>query len=241
MKRSILLSVALAVFSLVGAAAPVWADEAQVQRAFEARNPGVKVEKVTKTPYSGLYEIFVEGDIVYSDEKAEYLFFGRVIDTRTRVDLTEQRVDKLTAVALKWSDLPLDQAVKTVRGNGKRVMAVFSDPYCPACRQLDTGLQKVTDVTIYTFLYPVIRPQNRKESEAIWCSKDPSKAYFELVLDRKVPSAAPDCPTPIDKNLALGRKLKVNSTPTIFFKDGRRVKGARSPEQLTAILDETSR
>ncbi|MCG6874585.1 MAG: DsbC family protein [Betaproteobacteria bacterium] len=228
-----------AVIALLGAALPALADEADVKRAFEARHPGVKVEKVTKTPYGGLYEIFVQGDVVYTDEKAEYLFIGRVIDARTRIDLTERRLDELTAV--KWSDLPLDQAVKTVRGNGKRIMAVFSDPHCPACRQLDTALQEVTDATIYTFLFPVIHPELRKHSEAIWCSKDPSQAYFDLALRRKVPEASANCPTPIDKNLALGQKLRVNSTPTLFFKDGRRVRGWRNAEQLSAILDETSR
>jgi len=238
MKRLILLAAASV---LLGAAAATLADDDQVRRAFEARHPGVKVDKVTKTPYGGLYELLIGDEIVYTDEKADYLFIGRVIDTRTRIDLTEQRVDKLTAVDLKWTDLPLDQAVKTVRGNGKRVMAVFSDPHCPACRQLDTALQNVTDATIYTFLYPVIHPELRKHSEAVWCSKDPSQAYFDLALKRKVPEASANCPTPIDKNLALGRKLKVNSTPTLFFKDGRRVKGARAPDQLSAILDETSR
>jgi len=230
-----------AVIALLGATLPAVADEADVKRAFEARHPGVKIDKVTKTQYGGLYEILVGDEIVYTDEKADYLFIGRVIDTRTRIDLTEQRIDKLTSVPLVWSDLPLDQAVKTVRGNGKRVMAVFSDPHCPACRQLDTALQDISDATIYTFLYPVIRPELRKHSEAIWCSKDPSQAYFDLALRRKVPDAAANCATPIDKNLALGRKLRVNSTPTLFFKDGRRVKGARNPEQLSAILDETSR
>jgi thiol:disulfide interchange protein DsbC len=238
MKRVMLFAAAIA---LLGAVRPALADEASVKRAFEARHQGVKVEKVTKTQFGGLYEILVGDEIVYTDENADYLFIGRVIDARTRIDLTEQRVDKLTTVPLKWSDLPLDQAVKTVRGNGSRVLAVFSDPYCPACRQLDTALQDVTDATIYTFLYPVIRPELRKHSEAIWCSKDPSQAYFDLVLKRKVPEAAATCVTPIDKNLALGRKLRVNSTPTIYFKDGRRVKGARNPEQLSAILDETSR
>jgi thiol:disulfide interchange protein DsbC len=238
MKRAISLAAALA---LLGAAATALAGEAEVKRAFEARHPNVKVDKVTKTDFGGLYEILVGDEIVYTDEGANYLFIGRVIDSRTRIDLTEERLDKLTAVDLKWSDLPLDQAVKTVRGNGKRVMAVFSDPHCPACRQLDTALQNVTDATIYTFLYPVIHPELRKHSEAIWCSKDQSKAYFDLALNRQVPTAAPTCPTPIDKNLALGQKLKVNSTPTLFFKDGRRVKGARSPDQLSAILDETSR
>jgi thiol:disulfide interchange protein DsbC len=238
MKRVMVLAAAIA---LLGAALPTLADEADVKRAFEARHPGVKVEKITKTPYSGLYEILVGDEIVYTDEKVDYLFIGRVIDTRTRIDLTEQRVDQLTSVPLEWNDLPFDQAVKTVRGNGKRVMAVFSDPHCPACRQLDTVLQDVSDATIYTFLYPVIHPELRKHSEAIWCSKDPSQAYFDLSLRRKVPEASASCPTPIDKNLALGRKLRVNSTPTLFFKDGRRVKGARNPEQLSAILDETSR
>jgi len=238
MKRMMLLAAAVAV---LGVARPALADEADVKRAFEARHPGVKVEKVTKTPYGGLYEIFVQGDVVYTDEKADYLFLGRVIDARTRIDLTEQRLDELTAV--KWVDLPLAQAVKTVRGNGKRAMAVFSDPHCPACRQLDTAIQDVTDVTIYTFLYPVIRPEPkfRKHSDQIWCSKDRSKAYFDLSLKGQVPNAEVDCPTPVDKNLALGQKLKVNSTPTLFFKDGRRVRGWRNAEQLSAILDETSR
>jgi len=238
MKRMMVLAAAVAV---LGAALPALADEADVKRAIEARYPRIKVDKVTKTPYSGLYEILVGDEIVYTDEKAEYLFDGRVIDTRTGINLTEKRVDELTNVPLNWSELPLDQAVKTVRGNGKRVMAVFSDPYCPACRQLDTALQEISDATIYTFLYPVIRPELRKHSEAIWCSKDPSQAYFDLALRQKVPTAAASCATPIDKNLALGRKLKVNSTPTLFFKDGRRVKGARNPEQLSAMLDETSR
>jgi thiol:disulfide interchange protein DsbC len=238
MKRVISLAAALA---LLGAAAAALAGEAEVKRAFEARHPSVKVDKVTKTDFGGLYEILVGDEIVYTDESANYLFIGRIIDARTRIDLTEERLDKLTAVDLKWSDLPLDQAVKTVRGNGKRIMAVFSDPHCPACRQLDTALQNITDATIYTFLYPVIHPELRKHSEAIWCSKDQSKAYFDLALRREVPTAAPTCPTPIDKNLALGQKLKVNSTPTLFFKDGRRVKGARSLDQLSAILDETSR
>ncbi len=238
MRHVMLLAAAVA---LLGTVLPALADEAQVKRAFEARHQGVKVEKVTKTQFGGLYEILVGDEIVYTDENADYLFIGRVIDARTRIDLTEQRVDKLTTVPLKWSDLPLDQAVKTVRGDGSRVMAVFSDPHCPACRQLDTALQEVTNATIYTFLYPVIRPELRKHSEAIWCSKDPSQAYFDLALNRKVPEAAANCATPIDKNLALGRKLRVNSTPTIYFKDGRRVKGARNPEQLSAILDETSR
>jgi thiol:disulfide interchange protein DsbC len=238
MTRVISLAAALA---LLCAAAAALAGEAEVKRAFEARHPNVKVDKVTKTDFGGLYEILVGDEIVYTDEAANYLFIGRLIDARTRIDLTEERLDKLTAVDLKWSDLPLDQAVKTVRGNGKRFMAVFSDPHCPACRQLDTALQNVTDATIYTFLYPVIHPELRKHSEAIWCSKDQSKAYFDLALKRVVPTAAPTCSTPIDKNLALGQKLRVNSTPTIFFKDGRRVKGARSPDQLSAILDETSR
>jgi thiol:disulfide interchange protein DsbC len=238
MKHLMLLAAAV---TLVGTVLPALADEAQVKRAFEARHQGVKVEKVTKTQFGGLYEILVGDEIVYTDENADYLFIGRVIDARTRIDLTEQRVDKLTTVPLKWSDLPLDQAVKTVRGDGSRVMAVFSDPHCPACRQLDTALQEVTNATIYTFLYPVIRPELRKHSDAIWCSKDPSQAYFNLSLKSKVPEAAANCATPVDKNLELGRKLRVNSTPTIYFKDGRRVKGARNPEQLSAILDETSR
>jgi len=236
MKRVMVLAAAVTLF---GAALPALADEADVKRAFEARHQGVKVERVTKTQFGGLYEVLVGDEIVYTDEKAEYLFIGRLIDARTRIDLTEKRINEL--IAVKWSELPLEQAVKTVRGNGKRVMAVFSDPHCPACRQLDTALQDIDNATIYTFLYPVIRPELRKHSDAIWCSKDQSQAYFDLVLKRKEPTAAANCATPVDKNLALGRKLKVNSTPTLFFKDGRRVNGWRNSEQLSLILDETSR
>ena len=236
MKRMMLMA---AVLGLLGATAAAVAGEAEIKRALEARYPRIKVDKITKTPYSGLYEVVIGTDIVYSDENGDYLIDGRVIDTRKGLDLTEKRVMELTAIP--WSELPLDQAVKTVRGNGKRVLAVFSDPHCPYCKRLDAMLVDAKDTTIYTFLYPIIHPELRAHSEAIWCSKDPSQAYFDLALKGTLPKAAQSCPTPIDKNVALGRKLKVNSTPTLFFKDGRRLMGVPAPDKLAAILDETSR
>lgn len=207
--------------------------EAIIKRTLEGRLGGVKVDAVVKTPYLGLYEVRLDSEILYTDEKMNYIFSGNIIDAKTMNNLTEKRLRELTAI--KWESLPLESAVKTVRGNGKRILAVFSDPNCPYCKRFEKDLVKVDDVTIYTFLYPILSQDSQDKSKAVWCSADKSKAWSELMLHGVVPALA-RCDTPIEKNLELGRKYRVNGTPTIIFANGERVPGAIPAEQVEKLL-----
>lgn len=219
------------------------ADEASVKRAFEAL-AGTKVDSVVKTPYLGLYEVLIrdegsEDSIFYTDEKVTYIINGSVIDAKTRRNLTEDRLQKLSAI--KFEELPLDIAIKQVRGNGKRVVAIFSDPFCPYCRRLDQSLAQVGDITVYTFLYPIIRKDESPQMSArIWCSPDRAKAYYDFMLKSKEPGKSSDCKAPLSRWLALGEKLKIRATPVSFVPNGQRVVGARADE-LQKLIDETAK
>jgi thiol:disulfide interchange protein DsbC len=219
---------------LAFAAMAATADEASVKRAVEARFGGIKVDSVAKTPYSGLYEVVVGDEIIYTDEKVGFIFNGNIIDANTRRNLTEERQQKL--LAIKFEDLPLDQAIKTVRGNGKRVMVIFADPRCGFCKQFEQNLYQLNDVTIYTMLYPVIAPDSAEISRNIWCAKDPSRAWLDTMLKGVFP-AAKECANPLEKNLALGKRLRVSGTPTTFLPSGQRIVGARFAD-LMQSLDE---
>lgn len=212
--------------------------EAVIKRALESRLSGIKIDAVAKTPYLGLYEVRVDSDILYTDEKANYVFSGNIIDARSMHNITEKRLRDLSAI--KWESLPLDAAVKTVRGSGKRSLAVFSDPNCPYCKRFEKDLAKVDDVTIYTFLYPIMSQDSQEKSKAVWCAADKSKAWNDLMLNGAVlPQAR--CDTPIDKILALGRKYRVNGTPTVIFTSGERVPGAIAAEQVEKLLAQSTK
>jgi thiol:disulfide interchange protein DsbC len=222
----------LVALAIAAAAFCARADEASVKRGVEARFGGVKVDSVTKTPYAGLYEVVIGDDIIYTDDKVTYIFTGNIIDAGTRRNLTEERQQQLLAV--NFNDLPLDQAIKTVRGNGRRVMVIFADPRCGFCKQFEQNLFKLTDVTIYTLLYPVIAPDSAEISRNIWCSKNPSQAWLDTMLKGQLPASS-TCTTPLDKNLALGKRLRVTGTPTTFLPNGQRIVGARFPELVQAL------
>jgi thiol:disulfide interchange protein DsbC len=205
-----------------------------VRARVEARLRG-KVDTVTRTPF-GLYEIVVGTEVLYVDPGVNYFFAGRVIDARTREDLTQKRRDELLKVDFK--SLPLDQAVKMVRGSGARVFVTFEDPNCPYCKRLYRDLRKMSDVTIYTFLYPILSADSFEKSKAIWCSKDRAVAWDEYMGDGKAPpAAAPDCKHPLQQVLALGQKLDVTGTPTIVFPDGSRLPGAVPVEKIEEKLN----
>src|SRR5256885_4744150 len=205
MKRAITIGAAMA---LLQAATSALADEAQIRKVMEEKLGGVKIEGVQAGPL-GLYEVRFRSSsgmrVVYTDANATHLFVGKIYDTQTDRDVTEERLRKLNAI--KFESLPFDQAVKVQRGNGKRVMAMFSDPYCPACKQFEQTLQQIDDVTIYVFMFPVIRPELAEQSKAVWCSPDRAKAWLGLALRGNSPRAAASCANPIDKNLQLGRTL----------------------------------
>jgi len=230
--------IAAFLFALLIAAA-AHADEASVKRAVEARFGGVKVESIAKTPYFGLYEMLVGEEIIYTDEKVNYIFNGSVIDAKTRRNLTEERLQKLSAI--KFDDLPLDIAIKQVQGNGKRVVAVFSDPFCPYCKRLDQNLAQMQDSTVYTFLLPILRKDESPQmATRIWCSADRAKAYYDFMLNNKEPGTATNCKAPVDRWLALGQKLAVRATPVSFVPNGQRVVGARF-EDLQKLMNDTAK
>jgi thiol:disulfide interchange protein DsbC len=234
------------VIALIGflVATSVCANEAQIRKVLEPKLGGGRIEGVQPAPIPGLFEVRVrsaEGgvQVIYTDASATHVIVGRIIEARTDRDLTEERKRKLNAV--KFESLPLDQAVKIQRGNGKRVLAMFSDPYCPACRQFERALAQIDDITVYVFMYPVIRPENADHSRAVWCSPDRAKAWLELAAAPrpKVPEAAASCPNPVDKLLDTGRKLGVNSTPTLFLANGERLTGGLAAADLKELLDQT--
>ena len=221
---------------LLGAllASATMADEAVVKKNFESKF-GAKAESVTKSGYLGLYEIYADGQILYSDEKGTAFIIGPLIDGRTMKNVTQERMNKLTAI--KWSELPLERAVKQVRGDGKRVLATFEDPNCGYCKRLAKDLQKLDNVTIYTFLLPILSPDSLEKSKAIWCAADRAKAWTDWMVDGKAPGGKTDCDTTaITKNQEFGRKLNINGTPTLFFASGERLPGAVPLQQIEEKL-----
>ena len=239
--RAILAAIGAA--TLVVFAAAAQADEAAVRRLINSKlRPGDKVESVQKTSYGDLYEVVLRTAgapfIYYVDSGATVIISGSVIAARTGQNLTEARQRKLTAV--RWESLPLESAVTTVRGNGRRKIAVFSDPNCPFCKHFETTLDKIDDITVHIFLYPVIKPESVPLTKSVWCSKDRAKAWNDLMLRGVQPQASPDCDTPVEKLVELGRRLGAISTPTWFLANGERYQGALPLEQVRVLLDEAS-
>ncbi len=201
------------------------ADEADIRKAMEAKL-GTKVESVTKSGYLGLYEVYADGSVFYTDEKmTAFLVNAQLIDGKSMKNVTEERMRKLTAI--RFNELPLERAIKQVRGDGKRVLATFEDPNCGYCKRLAKDLQKLDNVTIYTFLYPILSEDSVRKSKQIWCAPDRAKAWNDWMVDGKAPGAKEDCDTSaIGRNQEYGRKLNITGTPTLFFSDGERVPGA---------------
>jgi thiol:disulfide interchange protein DsbC len=224
--------------------ASVCADEAQIRKALEPKLGGAKIEGVQPAPIQGLWEVRFRTDegmrLVYTDAAGSYVIDGNIYDLRRNRDLTAERLRQLNAI--KFESLPLDLAVKVQRGNGKRVLAMFSDPYCPACRQFERTLAQLDDITVYVFMYPVIRPENADHSRAVWCSPDRAKAWLELAAAPrpKVPEVSASCANPVDKVLETGRKLGVNSTPTLFLANGERLSGGLAAGDLKELLERSA-
>ncbi|NHZ44807.1 DsbC family protein [Massilia aquatica] len=236
----------LALFVLAGlsataasaAPAPVAAKASQeeiIRKRIEPRlGKDVKIESIKKTPYSGLYEVRAHGDILYTDEAGEYLIFGQVIDVKSQRNLTKERVDEINMI--KFSELPFQHALKLVKGDGKRTIAIFEDPNCGYCKRFrQTTLKEIDNVTVYTFMYNILSEDSSAKSKNIWCAPDRNKAWDDWMLDNKAaPVAAANCATPNDKVFELGRKLRIEGTPAIFFTDGSRIPGAIDTKGLEA-------
>jgi len=217
------------------------AQEATIRKNLAERLPQLpKIDEVSKTPVPGLYEIRVnENDIYYTDAQGNYLIQGSIIDVRQRRNLTEERVDKLTAVS--FDSLPLKDAFTVVRGNGQRKVAVFADPNCGYCKRFERDLGKIDNITVHTFLYPILSQDSADKSKNIWCAKDKGKSWQDWMFDDQVPAAANCDTSALTRNLALGRKHKITGTPTLIFADGTRVPGALNTQQIEKLLASSSR
>lgn len=243
MARRKTLAIAIAAL-LAMAVVPARADEQAIRRVVTTKVPDAKIVSVQKLPYSGLYEVAIqraEGGfaILYADGAAQVLFVGRLIDTTTDRDLTEERVAGLSRI--DWSALPFKWAITMKRGDGRRGIAIFSDPNCPFCKKLEADLATLDDITIHIFPYPVIKPESVRQTKAVWCSRDRVKAWNDLMHHRIEPAAKPDCETPIERLVELGRKLGATSTPTWFLPNGEKRAGAMKLEDLVPLLDATAR
>jgi thiol:disulfide interchange protein DsbC len=233
--------VAYAVLSSLSVAA--MADEASLKKAVEAAYPKFKVESVSKTPYLGLYEVFMAGQIIYTDEKMTFLIAeGRLVDPKSKKDLTAERMDELTKI--DYAKLPLDQAIKVVKGSGSRKLVVFSDVDCPYCKRLEQNeLSNITDVTVYTFLYPIVQlhPDAAAKSKSIWCASNRVKAWDDWIMRNQLPKNAVNCDVPLEKVGDLAKSLDITSTPTLIFADGKRMLGAQPYKEIERALQAAAR
>jgi thiol:disulfide interchange protein DsbC len=218
------------------ACSAVLAQEAQIRKNIAERLPQIKVvDEVSKTAIPGLYELRINGnEVFYTDAQANYLIEGNIIDVRAKRNLTEERINKL--IAVKFDELPFKDAFTIVRGNGKRKVAVFEDPNCGYCKRFERDLQKVDNVTVYMFLYPILGADSGEKSKSIWCAKDPAKAWQDfMVRDQPVQPASCDA-NALTRNADFGRKYKITGTPTLFFVDDTRVPGAVDAAQIEKML-----
>ncbi len=213
------------------------AGEAEIRKNLGERLKDLgKIDEVSKTPMAGLYEVRVGTEVYYTDEAGNFFIEGQLLDTRTRTNLTEERVAKLTAI--DFASLPLKDALVWKQGDGSRKLVVFADPNCGYCKKFERDVRQAKDLTIYTFLYPILGADSTDKSRNIWCSKDPARTWADWMVDGKLPPkmmGACDT-TALQRNSALGRKHKVNGTPALVFEDGKRVPGALSLEQLEKQL-----
>lgn len=225
------LSVLILFFAIFSAA---HAGDKEIRQSLQNNFPGITIEHVSKTPYAGLYEIVIDGQLLYTDDKGRYVFDGSVIESKNRRNLSDER--RRVLFAIKFDDLPLELAVKRVKGNGKRKLAYFTDPNCSYCKKLEKELSKVSDVTLYLFMYPLF-PNSDEIIRNVRCSADPIKAWDNWML-HEISPAAGSCDTPTDKVKALGQKLRVSGTPNLIFGNGIQMPGYLPAEELEKNLNQ---
>jgi len=232
LKTGLVLSIALGLL-----AGPVMAEEAQVRKAFQARFPGMKLESVTRTPFAGVYEVVFDGQIVYTDQRLTYLMTGNLFDVRGTAErnLTRERNMQLTADLLVKSR---DLAIRRVKGNGRRVLYTFEDPNCGYCKELQKELLRINDVTLYTFLLPIVSPPDSMEkSRAVWCARDRGRAWEELLAKGSVSNTSKTCDTTaIERSIQLAERLGVRGTPAVYLASGQQIGGYLAADKIEQAL-----
>lgn len=201
--------------------------KSDLQRQFGSK---VQIKSINASPIPGLYEVVVNGNIIYTDAQAKYIIQGEMVELKSGQNITEVRQNELNRI--NWADLPLQNAIKVVRGNGARKVAVFADPNCGYCKRLEKTFTQMDNITIYTFLIPILAPDSGVKSKQIWCAGDPGKSWVDWMTNATSPTSKGDCSTPIEKNLALAKTLNITGTPAIFFADGSRIPGAVDKDGL---------
>ena len=207
----------------------------EIRERLQQRFPNIRIEAVMPAPWAGLYEVFTSNELVYSTESGDRLFVGKMVDTKTGKDLTAERWSDYNKI--DFDSLPFESAITIVRGDGSRKLAIFEDPFCPYCEELEKELKDITDITIYVFLYPLenLHPGAGEAARDIWCASDPASAWTTWMQSQQAPPEK-RCQTPIAAVAKLGDRLRVNSTPTLFFVNGRRVSGSIESEQLEKLF-----
>ena len=213
-----------------------YANQNTLEKNLKANYPEIPMQVIGETPIKKIYTVQVGDGLVYTDENARYFFVGNLVDFKNKENLTAKQEQELNKIDV--SKLPLDQAIKHVKGNGERIMYVFSDPDCPYCKKLEQAMTSIDNVTIYLFLYPVrnLHPNAETAAQQIWCSSNRYEAWEDYMINAQSPDSSNHCENPIEKNIQLGRTLKVAGTPTIFLKDGQRITGGRDADEIEALL-----
>jgi thiol:disulfide interchange protein DsbC len=234
---SLVLTCGSIVFAQSSNALPA-AQDAALRKTLAERLPNLpKIDEITRSAMPGVLEVRINGfDIVYTDTEGNFLIQGNLIDTKARRNLTEERVEKLTAV--DFDALPFKDAFTVVRGNGKRKVAVFEDPNCGYCKRFERDMQKIDNVTFYMFLYPILGADSTAKSQNIWCSKDKPKAWLDFMVRDIAPAVASCDVAALQRNVEFGRKYRITGTPTLIFADGSRVPGAIPAAQVEKFLTE---
>ncbi|GGC74743.1 DsbC family protein [Undibacterium terreum] len=209
-------------------------ETARIASQLNQVSPGLKIDKITKLEKSDFYEVIAGRTILYVDSSMHYVFQGNLIDIDNKINLTEKRSEELNKI--EFSSLPVADAIVTVKGNGKRKLAIFSDPDCPYCKKLETELASLTDVTIYTYLFPIIslHPNSVDRATSVWCAPDRAKAWSIAMKSGDLAKA--QCNTPIARTIDFGKKVGINATPTMIFSNGKRVPGMIPAEQIDKLL-----
>jgi len=222
---------------LVLAMSPVLAQEATLRKNLAERLPNLpKIDEISKTPMNGLYEVRMGADVMYADAEGNFLIQGALIDVKQKRNLTEERIEKLSAIP--FDQLPLKNAFTQVRGNGKRKLAIFADPNCGYCKRFEKDLQKLENVTIYHLLYPILGDDSKTKSKNIWCAKDKAKAWNDWMINGTTPANATCDSAAVDANVEFGKKQRITGTPTLLFVDGTRVPGAVPLAQVEKLLND---
>lgn len=215
--------------------ASISAQAAPTAKQLSKRYPQLPaIQQVSPSPMTGIYQVIAGGKVFYTSADGRYFLFGDLVDMKANKNLSAAAKAKL--VKSDFDRLPLNDAIKTVQGNGKRVLVVFTDPDCPFCRQLENELPKLKDVTIYRFPYPIVQlhPNAYENAVSIWCASDRQKAWDAAMMGVALPHAT--CSNPVYRNVELGKSLNITATPTLIARDGKRLVGAASVSAIDAWL-----